>query len=74
MVLEQKAVEYSLDCFVNNPDISVKESFIAGAEWQKEQYKELIKLSDSAAHELELEGAVTLANTIRAEIERLQTL
>lgn len=44
LTLEQAATEYSLNCFVNNPEISVKNVFIAGAEWQKEQHKEIITL------------------------------
>lgn len=42
LTLEQVSTEYSLNCFVNNPGVSIKEAFKAGAEWQKEQYK-LIK-------------------------------
>lgn len=37
LTLDKAATNYSLDCFVNNPEISVKEAFGAGAEWQKEQ-------------------------------------
>lgn len=39
LTLEQQSTEYSLNCFVNNPEVSIKEAFKAGAEWQKEQYK-----------------------------------
>jgi hypothetical protein len=80
LTLEQAAGNHSRRSCVTHAELkrSAEEidniAFQAGAEWQKEQYKELIKLADNAAHELELEGAVTLANTIRAEIERLQTL
>jgi len=44
LTLDQAATEYSLDCFVNTPEISVKNAFKAGAEWEKEQTKELINL------------------------------
>lgn len=44
LTLEQKAAGYSLDCFVNNPQVSIKEAFKAGAEWQKEQCAQLLTL------------------------------
>lgn len=43
LTLDQAATEYSLDCFVNNPEISVKNTFKAGAEWQKEKLMDVLK-------------------------------
>lgn len=44
LTLDKAATEYSLDCFVNNPEISVKNVFIAGAEWQKEKVAAILRL------------------------------
>lgn len=82
--LEQAAIKYDLDNF-NKPtkgeNVLIPEhtaqqwnisAFKAGAEWQKEQYKQLIELIRESQSVLLNEGLDELSEKIDNELERLQ--
>lgn len=80
LTLEQAAGNHSRRACVTHVELnrSAQEidniAFQAGAEWLKEQYKELITHVICATQELDLCGAVDLSQKIIAQLKKLELL
>lgn len=71
--VDQAAYNYSISKPENRYESNF-ESFIAGAQWQKEQLRQLIQFIKDGTDELKMNGAQNVASRIEEEIQRLDLI